>query len=174
MVLSLSEAVTNVSAAEVKSPMSGRIAGSLTSILPLLLSWSHGYYDIALTHLISTVQPFKLVCARIMPVKLKAHWQITEAHFFWANKKGLQVNEPGSVSTAMASYNNGGARFSSVDYSCFILPRKKPTRAALIDLCLPAPPSDQRQFYVVPAKKASCVGLIPCSVFQLGKVKLVD
>ena len=103
MVLSVSEAVTNVSAAEVKSPMSGRIAGSLTSILPLLLSWSHGYYDIALTHLISTVQPFKLVCAGIMPVKLKAHWQITGAHFFWANKKGLQVNEPGSVSTAMAS-----------------------------------------------------------------------
>ena len=93
MVLSLSGAVTNVSAAQVKRAMSGRIAGSLTSILPLLLSWSHGY-DIVLYELIYPVQLMKLACARIMPVKLKAHWQITEAHFFWANKKGLQVNEP--------------------------------------------------------------------------------
>ena len=59
MVLSLSGAVTNVSAAQVKSPMSGRIAGSLTSILPLLLSWSHGY-DIVL-------MPYELIrCSRTL------------------------------------------------------------------------------------------------------------
>lgn len=53
------------------------------------------------------------------------------------------------MSTAIASYNNSGAS----GLSWFIRPHKK--HAALIDLCLPAPPSDQRHFYMVPAKEHS-------------------